>query len=149
MRMPGGIAVARVPGRGMIRKVLVVESDGEQGEVITAVCRDGGFFVDVVPHEGTLAHLSKHASEYGALIVRVAAEPSTLSAADRMGEFVLRYVAQAMPELLARTIVITKIPHDLRKNLPSVRSILEDPFEHAHLLEVISASCELAVAPDS
>lgn len=149
MRMPGGIAVARIPGRVMIRRVLVVESDGEQGEVITAVCRDGGFFVDVVPHESTLAHLSKHASEYGALIVRVAAEPSTLSAADRMGEFVLRYVAQAMPEFLARTIVITKIPHDLRKNLPSVRSILDDPFEPEHLLEAISASCELPAAPAS
>lgn len=126
----------------MIRRILVVESDGEQGAVISAVCRDGGFAVDVVPHESTLAHLSKHASEYGALVVRVAPEPSTLSSADRMGEFVLRYVAQAMPEFLARTVVVTKIPVDLRTNLPAVQTILDDPFEPAQLIEAISACCD-------
>lgn len=132
----------------MIRRILVVESDGEQGEVITAVCTDGGFAVDVVPHESTLAHLSKHAHEYGALVVRVAAEPSTLSADARMGEFVLRYVAQAMPEFLARTIVVTKIAVDLRTNLPPVRTVLDDPFEPSELIAACTACCELPVAPE-
>lgn len=134
-------------GRGMIRKVLVVESDGEQGAVISTVCRDGGFEVDVVPHESTLAHLSKHASEYGALVVRVAPEPSTLSSADRMGEFVLRYVAQAMPEFLTRTVVVTTIPVELRTNLPSVRTILDDPFEPSALVAACAACCEIPVTP--
>lgn len=133
----------------MIRKVLVVESDGDQGAAITAICGDGGFAVDVVSHERTLAHLSKHASDYCALIVRVAPEPSTLSAADRMGEFVLRYIAQAMPECLARTIVVTTIPDDLRTNLPAVQTVLDDPYEPSDLVDAIAACCEIPVTPES
>lgn len=126
----------------MTRNVLVVESDGGQGDAIAAICTEGSFGVDVIPHEAALAHLSKHAADYCAFIVRVAPEPSTLSAADRMGEFVLRYLAHAMPEQLTRTIVVTKLPADMRTSFPAVRHVIDDPFEAAALIEHVRACCD-------
>ena len=132
----------------MTRKVLIVDSDGDQSETIAIVCRERDFSVDVVPHERTLAHLSKHAADYCAVLVRVTPQPSTLSAAARMGEFVLRYVAQALPELLDRTIVLTVLTEEERTNLPAVRRIFGDPFDPAALVAEIDACGSLVAEED-
>ena len=125
----------------MTRRVLIVDSDDDQGERFASECSREGFEGEVVPHERALAHLSTHGSAYDCLVVRATAEPSTLSSADRMGEFVLRYVAQALPQLLVRTVVVTTLPEG-KRNFPGVRSILEEPYELDTLLEEILACCE-------
>ena len=122
----------------MTRTVLIVESDGDQGAAVAAICAGGAFAVDVVPHELALAHISKHAARYDAIIVRVAAEPSTLSAADRMGEFVLRYVAQAQPDLLPRTVIVTSLASEERARFPLVRDVVDDPFDAGTLLAAVA-----------
>lgn len=125
----------------MTRTILIVESDGEQGDAIAVICREGSFGVDVVAHELALAHLSKHAKDYCALVVRVSHEPSTLSSADRMGEFVLRYVAHAMPEMLVRTVVLTDVEEDIQRSFPPVHCVLAGPFDGDELLNRLTACC--------
>ena len=125
----------------MTRRVLIVDSGDAQGERLARECRTNGFEVDVIPNELALAHLSMHGSEYDSLVVRATDEPSNLSSADRMGEFVLRYVAQALPQLLLRTVVVTTLPEGGR-NFPGVRTIVEEPYELEPWFAELLACCE-------
>lgn len=119
------------------RLILVIDSDEPHRARLTALLREQGYDVQSVPHEGALSVL-REGHPFGALILCSAPEPSTLSPQDRLGEFVARYMTHVVPELLARTIVLSALPHD-DEAFREACATLGEPFAEEELLETLAA----------
>ena len=132
--------MSRMFPRGFTEKrLLIVDSDVTHGHMLATVFSPAGYRVDVVPHQEALAVLSERGRAYENVVVRATPEQSTLSAADRLGEFVLRYLSQTIPELLPHTVVLTTLP-EARRNFPAVRAVIEEPFDLAALVAEVAAA---------
>lgn len=117
--------------------VLVIDSNGERGAGLARLIGAAGYDVQTTPHERAL-HLLRDGHSFGAVILRAAAEPSTLSARDCLGEFVARYMKHVVPELLACTVVLTTLAPGLGA-FPGTRAVMREPFRDDELLDALAA----------
>jgi hypothetical protein len=121
----------------MTRKILIIDSDQGHAAALVAALEGAELSAVVVPHESALAQLSDRKTAWETLVVCASSEPSTLSAEVRLGEFVLRFVAQTLPHLLPRTIILSALPPG--HAFPSVRAVFDEPFDTDRLIAEVRA----------
>lgn len=110
--------------------VLVADDDVNINLLIARLLRHAGYDIIRVP-DGRQA------------IAQIAANHVDVLVLDLMMPFVdgfgvLRHLAQARPDLLPRTIVITAFPEsETLAALRSIGAVMAKPFNNAHLLETV------------
>lgn len=116
--------------------VLLIDSDESHSATLTAVLRRAGYAVESTAH-GVALQLLHRRHAFDAVILCAAAEPSTLSPQDRLGEFVLRYMTHVVPALVPRTIVLSTIPRDA-EGFAATHAVLGEPFDEEALLQSLA-----------
>lgn len=112
--------------------VLLIDSDELHCVRLTALLRDAGYVVESTPHHLALP-LLRDGHAFDAVILCAAPRPSTLSAQDRLGEFVARYMTHVVPALLSRTVVLTTLPRN-GGAFPGAAATLSEPVAEDELL---------------
>lgn len=116
--------------------VLVIEDDLATQQVLTAVLHRRALTV-VCADDGATAMELLERQEFGAILL-------DLLLPEVSGFEVLRRLAAARPELLARTIVMTAAHESVWRDCPYVpqtRQVVRKPFEMAALERDILACC--------
>ena len=116
--------------------VLLIDSGESHSSRLSAALIAAGYAVESTPHDLSLQLLRK-GNAFEAVILCAAAEPSTLSAQDRLGEFVLRYMTHVVPALIPRTIVLSTIPQ-AADAFAGTYAVLAEPFDEPALLRLVA-----------
>lgn len=122
-----------------IIEILVVDSDPAHRTGIEDPLVRAGYRVDRITHDAAVAHISREdMSRYGAIVVALTDEPSTLSDTYRLGEYVLHYLAQLCPEVLPRVVVVARTT-ELAGAAAPVGRVLIEPVTDTELLAELRA----------
>lgn len=117
--------------------ILLIDSDELHRARLGAMLRRAGYGVESTPHQLALA-LLREGHPFDAVILCAAPQPSTLSAQDRLGEFVARYMTHVVPALLPRTVILTALTPD-DGAFPGAGATLSEPFVEEELLATLTA----------